>query len=55
MIEILKVIKANGELTETRKHPIEVASHQELEEYRKKMEQHYGVQILFKYREKANC
>jgi len=55
MREIIKVIKANGELTETRKQPIEVANHDEMEAYRKKMEKHYGTQIMFKYREKANC
>jgi hypothetical protein len=55
MIEIQKVIKANGELTETRKHPIEVENHDELEAYRVKMEKHYGTQIVFIYREKANC
>ncbi len=51
MIQIQKVIKANGELTETRKHPIEVDGREALEAYRAKMEKHYGTQIVFIYRE----
>jgi GH25 family lysozyme M1 (1,4-beta-N-acetylmuramidase) len=51
MIKIEKVIKANGELTETRKHPIEVADRKEMEAFRQKMEKHYGTQIVFIFRE----
>jgi hypothetical protein len=51
MIHILKVIKANGELTETRTHPITVAGREELEAYRAKLEKKYGIQIVFIYKE----
>jgi len=52
MITIEKIIKANGELHETKKQPVIVENRQELEAFRKKMEIHYGTQIIFKYVER---
>lgn len=51
MITVEKVIKMNGELIQTRKHPFEVEDHTKLEEERKKLEKHYDCQIIFIYRE----
>jgi len=51
MIQITNVIKANGELSMTRKQPIEVADKQELEKVREQLRKHYGCEVYFIYRE----
>ncbi len=50
MIEVLKVMKMNGEICPTRKHPFAVGSMDELEAERVKLEKHYETQVYFAYR-----
>lgn len=47
MIEVLNVLKANGELVKTRKNPFTVDSSEELEKERKKLEAHYDTKVYF--------
>ncbi len=51
MIIIQKVIKENGELSMTRKHPIEVESIRDMETEREKLQKHYGCKVYFIYKE----
>lgn len=52
MIKVERVSKENGEITPTRKHPFEVADHDELEKERAKLEKHYKCRIYFTRKEK---
>ncbi len=50
MIEVLKVLKMNGEICPTRKHPFTVDNMEELEAERAKLEKHYETRVYFAYR-----
>ena len=52
MIIVEKVIKHNGEICMTRKHPFAVADEKELEAERDKLQKHYGCKIYFIRKEK---
>lgn len=52
MITVEKVIKCDGQLIATRKHPFTVADHTELEQERAKLEKHYKCKVFFIYRTK---
>jgi hypothetical protein len=51
MYRIEKVIKANGGLVETRCQPKEMETLSDIEEYRKKMQKHYDVDVIFYIRD----